>query len=148
MTSMRRRYVASTSLRRHVPAGNSPPPPWPPNILNLNPPKFYTFLRLCSLHWVQDYNNNLNLMSNKKSQARCTQPIKRKKEHKHIKRFLGKTIFSRKLPPSTFKVTLTLRMSLILGYDIHQSLLYRQSVAEQFYSPTVSVFCSSQYNRE
>ena len=34
MTSMRRRYVASTSLRRHVPAGNLPPPP---NILNLAP---------------------------------------------------------------------------------------------------------------
>ena len=37
MTSMRRHYVASTSLRRHVPAGNLPPPlapqyskPWPP----------------------------------------------------------------------------------------------------------------------
>ena len=34
MTSMRRRYVASTSLRRHVPAGNwaplAPPPPPPP----------------------------------------------------------------------------------------------------------------------
>ena len=33
MTSMRRRYVASTSLRRHVPAGNlaplGPPPPPP-----------------------------------------------------------------------------------------------------------------------
>ena len=31
MTSMRRRYVASTSLQRHVPAGNlaplAPPPP-------------------------------------------------------------------------------------------------------------------------
>ena len=26
MTSKRRRYVASTSLRRHVPAGNLPPP--------------------------------------------------------------------------------------------------------------------------
>ena len=26
MTSMRRRYVASTSLRRHVPAGNLAPP--------------------------------------------------------------------------------------------------------------------------
>ena len=26
MTSMRRRYVASTSLRRHVPTGNLPPP--------------------------------------------------------------------------------------------------------------------------
>ena len=36
MTSMRRRYVASTSLRRHVHAGNLPPP-WPPNILNLGP---------------------------------------------------------------------------------------------------------------
>ena len=34
MTSMRRRYVASTSLRRHVPARNLHPP-WPPNILNL-----------------------------------------------------------------------------------------------------------------
>ena len=30
MTSMRRRYVASTSLRRHVPAANLAPP----NILN------------------------------------------------------------------------------------------------------------------
>ena len=37
MTSMRRHHVASTSLRRHVPAGNLPPPPWPPNILNLAP---------------------------------------------------------------------------------------------------------------
>ena len=36
MMSMRRRYVASTSLRRHVPAGNLPPP----NILNLGPPIF------------------------------------------------------------------------------------------------------------
>ena len=44
MTSMRRHYVASTSLRRHVPAGNLPPlapqysKPWPPNILNLPTP--------------------------------------------------------------------------------------------------------------
>ena len=38
MTSMRRRYVASTSLRRHVPAGNLAPPWPPPNILNLGPP--------------------------------------------------------------------------------------------------------------
>ena len=30
MTSMWRRYVASTSLRRHVRAGNLPPPPLPP----------------------------------------------------------------------------------------------------------------------
>ena len=37
MTSIRRHYVASTSLRRHVPAGNLPPP-WPPNILNFDPP--------------------------------------------------------------------------------------------------------------
>ena len=39
MTSMRR-YVASTSLRRHVPVGNLAPPcpPPPPNILNLAPP--------------------------------------------------------------------------------------------------------------
>ena len=36
MTSMRR-YVASTSLRRHVPAGNLAPL-GPPNILNLGPP--------------------------------------------------------------------------------------------------------------
>ena len=35
MMSMRPRYVASTSLRRHVPAGNLTPPP---NILNLGPP--------------------------------------------------------------------------------------------------------------
>ena len=47
MTSMRRRYVASTSLRRHVPAGNLPPPPLaplnpppPPNILNLAPTQY------------------------------------------------------------------------------------------------------------
>ena len=32
MTSMRRRYVASTSLRRHVPAGNLAPPLAPPPI--------------------------------------------------------------------------------------------------------------------
>ena len=45
MMSMRRRYVASTSLRRHVPAGNLAPPlapqnskPWPPNTLNLPTP--------------------------------------------------------------------------------------------------------------
>ena len=39
MTSMRRHYVALTSLRRHVPAGNlAPPPPGPPKILNLAPP--------------------------------------------------------------------------------------------------------------
>ena len=37
MTSMRRRYVASMSLRRHVPAGNLAPLA-PPNILNLAPP--------------------------------------------------------------------------------------------------------------
>ena len=40
---MRRHYVASTSVRRHVPAGNVAPlaPPskhWPPNILNLPTP--------------------------------------------------------------------------------------------------------------
>ena len=44
MMSMRRRYVASTSLQRHVPAGNLPPPNilnlGPPNILNLGPPIF------------------------------------------------------------------------------------------------------------
>ena len=39
MTSMRRCYVASTSVRRHVPAGNLAPP-WPPNILNLGPSNF------------------------------------------------------------------------------------------------------------
>ena len=38
MTSMRSRYVTSTSVRRHVPAGNFPPSPWPPNILNLPTP--------------------------------------------------------------------------------------------------------------
>ena len=37
MTSMRRRNVASTSLRRHVPTGNLAPL-GPPNILNLGPP--------------------------------------------------------------------------------------------------------------
>ena len=42
---MRRHYVVSTSLRRHVPAGNLPLPQYskpcnapPPNILNLPPP--------------------------------------------------------------------------------------------------------------
>ena len=48
---MRRHYVASTSLRRHVPAGNLAPPPWPPqyskswppNILNLPTPIYYKF---------------------------------------------------------------------------------------------------------
>ena len=50
MTSMRRRYVASTSLRRHVPAGNLAPlgppknsKPWPPNILNLPTPMLTVF---------------------------------------------------------------------------------------------------------
>ena len=37
MTSMRRRYVASKSLRRHVPAGNLAPL-GTANILNLGPP--------------------------------------------------------------------------------------------------------------
>ena len=32
MMSMRRSNVASTSLQRHVPAGNLPPPPPPPPI--------------------------------------------------------------------------------------------------------------------
>ena len=40
MTSMRRRYVASTSLRRHVPAGNLPPPPWPPQYSKPWPPQY------------------------------------------------------------------------------------------------------------
>ena len=38
MTSKRRRYVALTSLRRHVPAGNLLPPLGPPNILYLPTP--------------------------------------------------------------------------------------------------------------
>ena len=37
MTLMRRRYVASTSLRRHVPAGNLAPPP-PPQYSKPCPP--------------------------------------------------------------------------------------------------------------
>ena len=37
MTSMRRRYVALTSLRQHVPAGNLPPP-LSPNVLKLGRP--------------------------------------------------------------------------------------------------------------
>ena len=45
MTSMRRRYVASTSERRHVPAGNLVSP-WPPNILNLAPPPPHNILNL------------------------------------------------------------------------------------------------------
>ena len=54
MTSMRRRYVASTSLRRHVPAGNLAPLPLqyskpcpPPNILNLPTPMEVTVKSLC-----------------------------------------------------------------------------------------------------
>ena len=43
MTSMRRRYVASTSLRRHVPATNLPPPPKKKKILNLGPPNILNF---------------------------------------------------------------------------------------------------------
>ena len=44
---MRRRYVASKSLRRHVPARNLAPlgppisKPWPPNILDLPTPMKY-----------------------------------------------------------------------------------------------------------
>ena len=38
MTSMRR-DVASTSLRRHVPAGNLPPP-WPPQYSKPWPPQY------------------------------------------------------------------------------------------------------------
>ena len=39
VTSMRRRYVASTSLRRHVPAGNLPPP-LAPQYSKPAPPKY------------------------------------------------------------------------------------------------------------
>ena len=39
MTSMRRRYVASTSLRRHVPTGNLAPP-WPPQYSKPCPPQY------------------------------------------------------------------------------------------------------------
>ena len=41
MTSMRRRYVVSTSVRRHVPAGNLAPL-GVPDILNLAPPPQYS----------------------------------------------------------------------------------------------------------
>ena len=59
---MRRRYVASTSLRRHVPAGNLPPPPWPPNILNLPTPMI-----ICSnsfSHYKGDPEENSSYFSN------------------------------------------------------------------------------------
>ena len=65
MTSMRRRYVASTSLRCHVPTMNLAPPlkspphqyskPWPPNILNLPTPM--------TMKWIlpiQDYSKSCN----------------------------------------------------------------------------------------
>ena len=39
MTWMRRRYVASTSLRRHVPTGNLAPP-WPPQHSKPWPPQY------------------------------------------------------------------------------------------------------------
>ena len=54
MTSMRRRYVASTSLRRHVPAGNLPPlPPPPPNILNLPTPMINKFRGSTSIEYLE-----------------------------------------------------------------------------------------------
>ena len=43
MTSMRRRYVASTSLRRHVSAGNLPPPLALPIFKTLPPQYFKPF---------------------------------------------------------------------------------------------------------
>ena len=52
MTSMRRRYVASTSLRRHVPAGSLAPPkyskPWPPQYSK--PSYAYVFVKL-KVNW-------------------------------------------------------------------------------------------------
>ena len=58
MTSMRRRYVASTSLRRHVSAGNLAPlaPPQYSKPCPPPPPPQYskTFLRLCQSRLVGD----------------------------------------------------------------------------------------------
>ena len=60
MTSMRRHYVASTSLRRHLPAGNLAPPwppqyskPWPPQ--HSKPSYAYAFLSsaLCTVRLLQ-----------------------------------------------------------------------------------------------
>ena len=56
MTSMRCRYVASTSLRRHVPAGNLAPP-WPPQYSKPSYAYDYVVLtcitgNFCLLYWM------------------------------------------------------------------------------------------------
>ena len=74
MTSMRHRYVASTPLRRHVPAGNlaplppRPPPqyskpcPPPPNILNLLMPMWSSNLaHLSSKTCIKSHQNHAKL---------------------------------------------------------------------------------------
>ena len=66
MTSMRRRYVALTSLRRHVPAGNLAPPlgpppqyskPWPPQYSKPS----YTYDMVCSI-WGSRTTNMIKIM--------------------------------------------------------------------------------------
>ena len=57
MTSMRRRYVASTSLRHHVPAGNLAPL-GPPNILNLPTP-----MHLDTKNTYKDENQSFSFIS-------------------------------------------------------------------------------------
>ena len=51
MTSMRRRYVALTSVRRHVPGGNLAPLVPPTNILNLAPTPQYSKPSYAYVHW-------------------------------------------------------------------------------------------------
>ena len=58
MTSKRRNDVASTSVRRHVPAGNLAPFA-PPQYSKPWPPIFLTFLRLC----VYQYINIVSILS-------------------------------------------------------------------------------------
>ena len=67
MMSMRRRSVASTSLRRHVPAGNLPPPPGPPIFETLAPQyskpsyayDFVSFIFASDLIWGQLLENKI-----------------------------------------------------------------------------------------
>ena len=79
MTSMRRRYVASTSSRRHVPAGNLPPPP-PPKILNLGPPNF---LNLPTPMQVSQFLDFFSVKSVQRQRVTCTAAIAIVRETRH-----------------------------------------------------------------
>ena len=64
MTSMRRHYVASTSVRRHVPAGNLPPP-WPPTPPPPSPQyskPSYAYVIRCGLYKIQGFMINVTVL--------------------------------------------------------------------------------------